>query len=247
MHRSRWGVTRAFTLIELLVVVAIITLLVAILIPSLSAARKQTQRTGCLSNLHQIGVVVVSYTLANRDKFPDNYTLGGEYITTKLANGEYRVTGSRGWFFRQMMGQKDAADPRSEPERFGLPSLLHITKYMTAPNSVWICPGQDPWLEPYKHSYAVMVHDDSRTMTYPYLFKKYKHAYYLFDNPKYIPYSPTGFRGSRGSVISPPRYPHLYRGSGMGAIAAKSSNGLYYDGHVERAKERMAGGSSESP
>ena len=52
--RARSNSRRAFTLLELLIVLAVLVLLIAILVPSLRAARSQTKRAVCASNLGQI-------------------------------------------------------------------------------------------------------------------------------------------------------------------------------------------------
>jgi prepilin-type N-terminal cleavage/methylation domain-containing protein len=69
-----------FTLIEVLVVVAIIGLLVAVLLPSLSRAREQARVAVCRSNLRTLGQSLVMYADANRDKLP-NANLPGTDVT----------------------------------------------------------------------------------------------------------------------------------------------------------------------
>ena len=66
----------AFTLIELLVVIAIISLLVSILIPSLKRAKELTRRVVCSSNLHQMGVALVTYSADHKGDFPEGGRTG---------------------------------------------------------------------------------------------------------------------------------------------------------------------------
>ena len=58
----------AFTLVELLVVLSIISMLMAILLPSLGAARERGRRAVCMANLHSFGQALTLYATENQDR-----------------------------------------------------------------------------------------------------------------------------------------------------------------------------------
>jgi prepilin-type N-terminal cleavage/methylation domain-containing protein/prepilin-type processing-associated H-X9-DG protein len=68
---------RAFTLIELLVVIAVIAVLIAILLPSLGAARKTAKATTCLANLRGIGQALTLYNNDHNEYVIPSYTMTG--------------------------------------------------------------------------------------------------------------------------------------------------------------------------
>ncbi len=64
---------KGFTLIELMVVVAIIALLIAILLPSLQAARQHAKAVVCSSNQHNIGLAMANYQYTSKGTYPSSY------------------------------------------------------------------------------------------------------------------------------------------------------------------------------
>ena len=61
---------RAFTLVELLVVIGIISVLIAILLPVLSGARRRSNTVVCLNNVRQFGAAYYMACLENKGRPP---------------------------------------------------------------------------------------------------------------------------------------------------------------------------------
>ncbi len=74
-----------FTLIELLVVVAIISILMSVLLPSLNTARDAARSLQCLSLTRQMVIAQVSYAAENQNYLPGFWTSGQRIVSTNGA------------------------------------------------------------------------------------------------------------------------------------------------------------------
>lgn len=61
---------KGFTLVELLVVIGIIAVLIGVLMPALTKARKLSQRAQCLAQMKQIGTALMMYVAENKGRTP---------------------------------------------------------------------------------------------------------------------------------------------------------------------------------
>ncbi|AQT69750.1 PilD-dependent protein PddA [Anaerohalosphaera lusitana] len=64
---------KAFTLVELLVVIAVLAMLLAVLMPTLAAAKKRAKVTAVNAELKQIALALETYAHNNAGRFPPTY------------------------------------------------------------------------------------------------------------------------------------------------------------------------------
>src|SRR5215831_8501381 len=70
VKRARTRSRSGFTLVELLVVMAIIAILMALMMPSISRAKAKANAISCLSNMRQLILAATMYANEHDDEFP---------------------------------------------------------------------------------------------------------------------------------------------------------------------------------
>jgi prepilin-type N-terminal cleavage/methylation domain-containing protein len=111
-----------FTLIEVLVVVAIIALLVAILLPSLSRAKGMARMTQCQSNMKQLATAFATYATEYKGRLPGQNDTDADWL------GHYNTT------IAKRLGLANGRNPDDGT----------VYKYMGKNKLAYVCPD-DTW------------------------------------------------------------------------------------------------------
>lgn len=125
-RRPAAGYAPGFTLVELLIVIGIIAALIGLLLPALSAARRQANLTVCQTNLRQIGTAIHAYANDHAGRIP----YGPKAPPMVTASNFYPATGTPTSLLSLM---------NSSPVGMG----LLLKKYLAGTPNVLFCPGAD--------------------------------------------------------------------------------------------------------
>ena len=143
----------AFTLLELLIVVAVISLLIAILLPGLSAARAQARSAQCISQLRTLGQGLIMYSHESRDVL-----VPGRLPRTDDCNWQMSIMGRVKYrpTFLVMMSLQVGIPPFEDPQpcASGIDSSGETGERQNYANRVYVCPEVAEWTDERNGSYG---------------------------------------------------------------------------------------------
>jgi prepilin-type N-terminal cleavage/methylation domain-containing protein/prepilin-type processing-associated H-X9-DG protein len=122
-----------FTLIELLVVVAIMSILIALLLPAIGGARAAARSTTCLSSIRQTTIALINYASENDGRL--------------MHYASAQTDGTQWWFGFELGGPNNIGENRPlDPTRGPLARYLgnHIDQALACPDFPVTSPGFSP-------------------------------------------------------------------------------------------------------
>ncbi len=130
----------AFTLIELLVVISIISLLLALLVPSLAKARSLARRVTCSHNLRQVGLAVDLYTGDHDTVYP----CAQDPVSTTPLYWLWMGRGWRHWVQKYLSTNIDVNTPsvllcpadRTDPAKYESTSYAYSMAFYHSPEQI---------------------------------------------------------------------------------------------------------------
>jgi prepilin-type processing-associated H-X9-DG protein/prepilin-type N-terminal cleavage/methylation domain-containing protein len=122
-----------FTILELVIVISIISVLIAMLLPAVQAAREAARRTQCANNLLQIGIALENYEATNQVLPPGVVDRSGPVIETPTS---YQF----GWICRILPYLEQKNVYRNLDFNTGVYSPINLTARAVA-MSVLLCPS----------------------------------------------------------------------------------------------------------
>jgi prepilin-type N-terminal cleavage/methylation domain-containing protein/prepilin-type processing-associated H-X9-DG protein len=125
---------RGFTLIELLVVISIVGILIALLLPSVQAAREAARRVQCFNNLKQMGIALQNYHDAV-GAFPMGYVARSRFIDGASDT-------SPGWGWGTMILSQIEQAPLFNAVNFALPvEAAQNSTVILSMITMYLCPS----------------------------------------------------------------------------------------------------------